>query len=158
MRQFCVILLVLLLCSCEYFNVKKTTPEAILEEDLKAINWEDVDVYPSFSECDSLIVKAEKKACFESTLYSEINEYLLQEKIVVTQNVHDTVFLHFRISKDGKTTLLEAKIDSAVTAQIPNIREILLNSLAQLPKIKSATKQGQPVTAEFELPVIIKVD
>ncbi|MGC6429891.1 MAG: hypothetical protein ACON5F_02500 [Jejuia sp.] len=158
MKQLSAILFFIFLCSCEYFNVKKTTPEAILEEDLKSINWEDVDTYPSFSYCDSLIIKAEKKACFESTLYSEINEYLLNQNIIVTQNVHDTIRLRLGISKNGEMALLDARIDSTTIAEIPEIKEILLKSLSELPPITSATKRGQPVTTEFELPIIVKVD
>ncbi len=158
MRQFCATLLILLVCSCEYFNVKKTTPEAILEEDLRTFNWDDVDTYPSFRGCDSLLLKEEKKACFESTLYSEINEYLQSQKIVVTQHINDTVLLKLRVSKNGQLSLLDAKIDSLTKQEIPEIEEIILKGIEALPEIKSAIKKAQPVRTEFELPLIIKVN
>ena len=64
MRQICVFLLIITLASCEYFNVKKTSSEAILKEELQTFNWNDVDEYPTFSICDSLTSKQEKKTMF----------------------------------------------------------------------------------------------
>ena len=53
MKKISVLLCVLILSSCEYFNVKKTSSEAILKEELQTFNWNEVDAYPSFSDCDS---------------------------------------------------------------------------------------------------------
>ncbi len=158
MRHFFVALLVFLCCSCEYFNVKKTSSEAILKEDLKTFNWNDVDTYPSFANCDSLTIKQEQKGCFESTLYFEISEFLEKQNIVVTQDINDTLHLKLKISNKGEITLIEAKIDTLTKMQIPEIEVLLAKGVKRLPEIHSATKQGQPVTTEFEMPVIIKVN
>lgn len=158
MKQFCIILLVLIASSCNYFNVKKSSPEAILKEDLKTFNWDDVDLYPSFSVCDSLMLKHEKKLCFESTLYAEISTYLHKQDIVVSQDINDTLLLKLSVAKQGEIALLEVKIDNLTRQEIPDLEDLLLKSLEQLPEIKSAVKMGQPVTTEFELPLIVKVN
>lgn len=158
MRQCYIILLVLVVYSCDYFNVKKTTPEAILKEDLKTFNWDEVDMYPSFPRCDSLMSKTDKKACFESTVYAEISAFLQKQIIVVTQDINDTLILKLRATNTGKITLLDTKMDALTKAEIPELEKLILQSLEVLPQINPAIKRSQPVTTEFELPLIVKVD
>ena len=158
MRQICAFLLVILLTSCEYFNVKKTSSEAILNEELKTFNWNDVDEYPTFSLCDSLSAKQEKKQCFTSVLTGHIFKYLQDEIIVVTQDINDTIDLKLQVSETGTIILLETKVDSLTIQEIPNINNLLAKSLDSLPKIFPAIKRGQQVTTEFKLPIIISVN
>lgn len=158
MRQICAFVLVILLTSCEYFNVKKTSSEAILNEELQAFNWNDVDEYPTFALCDSMFTKQEKRECFTSTLTSYIFKYLQDEIIVVTQDIDDTIDLKLQVSHIGVITILETKVDSLTIQEIPNISELLVKSLDTLPEIYPAIKRGQEVTTEFKLPIIISVD
>lgn len=158
MRNLLVFVFILSLTSCEYFNVKKTSSEAILEEELETFNWNDVDEYPSFSKCDSFISKNERTLCFQETITKNITGYLQKERIVVTQDINDTIVLQFQVSQKGELALLQAKIDSLTTQEIPNIRLLLNRSLDSLPKIFPAIKRGQQVTTEFNLPIVIHVD
>lgn len=158
MRQTIVLLLFLMLTSCEYFKVKKTSPEAILKEELQTFNWNDVDEYPSFSVCDSLTAKQDKKSCFQKVLTTHISEFLKNEIIVVSKDISDTIVLNFQVSETGNLKLLHAKIDTVTTKEIPEIKSLLAKSLDSLPKIFPAIKRGQQVKTEFKLPVIIKVN
>ncbi|NMH87208.1 hypothetical protein [Flavivirga algicola] len=158
MKQICAFLVIILLTSCEYFNVKKTSSEAILNEELETFNWNDVDEYPSFSSCDSVSSKQEKKQCFTDILTGHIFEYLQDEIIIVTQDINDTIDLKLQISNTGEITLLESDVDSLTVKEIPNINDLLVRSLDTLPKIFPAIKRGQQVTTEFKLPIIIGVD
>ena len=158
MRIFYVSLLVLILASCEYFKVKKTSSEAILKEELQTFNWNDVDEYPSFSLCDYSITKEERKVCFQHTLTTHITDFLQKETIIVTQDINDTIMLQFQVSKLGGLSLLKSRIDSLTINEIPNIKNLLNESLDSLPKIFPALKRGQQVTTEFNLPIIIHVN
>ena len=158
MRQICVFLVLIMLTSCEYFNVKKTSSETILKEELKTFNWNDVDEYPTFSVCDSVTNKQGKKQCFERVLSTHIATFLQQEKIIVTQDINDTIGLQFQVSEKGVLTLINAKIDALTVAQIPNINTLLAKSLDSLPNIFPAIKRGQQVTTQFKLPIIINVN
>lgn len=158
MRQICVLLLFLVLTSCEYFNVKKTSSEAILKEELQTFNWNDVDEYPSFSVCDSLTAKAEKKSCFQQVLTTHISDFLQNEIIIVTKDISDTIVLNFRVTETGELKLIDSKINALTKEEIPNIETLLAKSLDSLPKVFPAIKRGQQVTTEFKLPIIIKVN
>ncbi|MFD0834344.1 hypothetical protein ACFQ0I_01100 [Mariniflexile aquimaris] len=158
MKHVIVFLLVTFLVSCEYFNVKKTSSEAILNEELKTFNWNDVDVYPSFSNCDSLETKDEKTRCFTEILTKHILKYLENEPIIVTHDVTDTLNLRFQVSETGVISLIDVKIDSLTIQEIPDIEKLIHSSLDSLPKIYPAIKRGQQVKTEFKLPIIIKAD
>jgi len=158
MRYFFVFVFILSLTSCEYFNIKKTSSEAILKEELQTFNWNDVDEYPSFSVCDSSHTKAAVMVCFQQTITTHITGYLQKERIVVTQDINDTIMLDFKVSNKGELVLINAKIDSFTTQEIPNINQLLNNSLDALPKIFPAIKRGQQVTTAFKLPIAIHVD
>lgn len=158
MKQICVFILVSMLVSCEYFNVKKTSSEAILKEELQTFNWNEVDEYPSFSKCDSATTKQERKQCFESILTSHITGVLQKDTIVVSQDIEDTLILQLQISEKGVLSVLSINVDSLTNQEIPNIKDLLLHGLDSLPKIFPALKRGQQVKTEFKLPVIIHVN
>jgi hypothetical protein len=158
MKKISVLICVLMLSSCEYFNVKKTSSEAILKEELQTFNWNDVDEYPSFSICDSSSNKQERKQCFETTLTSYITTYLQKDTIVVTQDIKDTINLKLQVSDKGIISVLSVNVDSVTSLEIPNIKALLAESLGALPKIFPALKRGQQVKTEFKLPIIIHVD
>ena len=158
MKQLYLGILVLSLTSCKYFDVKKTSSEAILKEKLETFNWNDVDEYPSFSFCDSLIEKQAVKNCFENYITKNILNFLENERLVVTRDVNDTITLNFQISDTGKIVLSDFDVDSVTVQEIPEIKSLIQNSIQALPKIYPATKQGQQVKTKFELPLVIHVE
>ncbi|KJD36931.1 hypothetical protein PW52_00270 [Tamlana sedimentorum] len=158
MRLIFTFLLVFLLTSCDFFMVKKTSSQDILNEELNAFNWTDVDEYPSFSSCDSIKVKSDRKDCFQNSLAIHIWEFLKKEKITVTQDITDTIVLNFNLSKTGVLKLTDSKMATATRKEIPNIEALITQSLDSLPKIYPAIKRGQHVNAAFSLPIIINVN
>ncbi|MFV9549903.1 hypothetical protein [Algibacter sp. PT7-4] len=158
MRYCFVFLFIFTLASCEYFNVKKTSSEAILKEELKAFNWNDVDEYPSFAECDSVKTKQNRTQCFQHIITQTVRDYLLDEQIVVTQDISDTLNLKFRVTNKGDLVLLDVKINALTVQEIPDIKQFIDSSLLALPKIYPAIKRGQQVTTEFKLPIVIQVN
>ena len=158
MKQIAVLLVFFLLVSCQYFDVKKTTPEAILSEELKTFNWNEVDNYPSFEVCDSLQSKMESKQCFETTLANHISKILQTETIIVSQDINDTIMLSFLISEKGELNINSIKMDSITSQEIPNIETLITDSLNTLPKIFPAIKRGQQVKTQFKLPIILRVN
>lgn len=157
MRKVLFFLGLLSLTSCDYFKVKKTSSEAILNEELKTFNWNEVDEYPIFKTCDSTYSKSEKEHCFETTLGHFISNSLYTNEIVVTKDINDTIFLEFKIDEKGLLSLTKTEIDSLILAEIPEIQNYLYRSIDSLPQIYPALKRGQQVTAKFKMPLIVKV-
>ena len=157
MKPFFLILFILL-TSCDYFQSKKISTEQLLEEEIQAINWNDVDEYPTFSDCDGLATNQEKKACFENHLQSLLRSHLETQKIVVTEDISDTVVLRIHIDKTGQFSIKNIDMDAITKAQIPELDSILRHSFDSLPKIYPAIKRSQQVATEFNLPVIVNIN
>lgn len=155
MRILGICFLILMLHSCDYFEKRKVYSDEILEESLKSFNWDDIDEYPFFINCDSTKATFETKRCFETTIADSIAVFLSQHKFVVGEPIRDTITMYFDISLDGKI-----EIDSIIKSQdlqrlIPELDSILEGSLNTLPELKPALKRGQPVNTKFQMPVII---
>lgn len=158
MKYLTILLLLLCVCSCNYFDKKKISSQDIVNEELQTFNWNEVDEYPSFASCDSSSSKQERKQCFEGTLTSYITKQLSEKTIVVTQDVKDTIAIKFLISEKGELTVLNISSKEHTKAQIPEIDALLMESLKDLPQIFPAIKRGQQVKTEFKLPIVIQVN
>jgi len=158
MKQQFLVFILLLFASCNYFDVKKTSSEAILKEELKSISWNEVDVYPAFAVCDSSTTTQERKLCFESTLTKHIQYHLAKRKMIVSRHLLDTIKIEFKLSDEGEISILNMKIAKNTLIELPGIENDLFSSIDSLPKIYPAIKRGQLVSTQFKLPIIIKSD
>ncbi|WP_047550160.1 hypothetical protein [Psychroserpens sp. Hel_I_66] len=145
-------------CSCEFIEKKKVYSNDIVEEELQTFNWNDVDEYPSFESCEATLDKANKKACFENTLREILNKNLAKYKIIVSEEIHDTIHLKITIDNDGEFVVDDIISNEKTQAEIPKLDSLLRKSLDSLPKIYPAIKRSQHVKTQFSLPVIIKID
>lgn len=152
------ILLVLLLVSCDYFEKNKIDASTIIQEELETINWNEVDVYPSFENCEEASTKSDKKFCFENALIKHINQNLAKHVLVVSESINDTILLTLNCSNTGELTINHLKIREATRLQIQNLDSIILSSFDSLPKLYPAIKRSQPVATEFKLPIVLKTD
>lgn len=158
MRYLGLLIICLLFTSCNYFNVKKTSSEEILNEELQSFNWNEVDEFPTFAACDSSSTLQERKKCFESTLTNHVINYLSMEKLVVSKDINDTVFIDFNLSEKGEIRIINIEANDELLSTIPKLSEFIEASLDSLPQIFPAIKRGQQVTTQFKLPIIVKAN
>ena len=155
MKRLILIVILAMLSSCDYFNKKKIDTKEILDEELKSINWNDVDEYPTFTICDS---SDNKKTCFEDVLRNRLNNYLAKQNIVVTEDISDTILLKIHIDNKGNFTLKDIVSSEITKTQIPQLDSLLQHSFDSLPKIYPAIKRSQQVATEFNLPVVVNIN
>lgn len=155
MKRIILIAILVSISSCDYFNKKKIDTEDILEEELQSINWKDVDEYPTFTICDS---SDNKRVCFEEVLRNRLNEQLLKQNIIVTEDISDTILLKIHIDNKGNFTLKDIVSSEITRAQIPQLDSLLRHSFDSLPKIYPAIKRSQQVATEFNLPVVVNIN
>lgn len=158
MNRVVFLFVILLLTSCDYFEKQKVDSKDLLEEELQTFNWNDVDTYPTFSGCDSITVKEESKICFQNTLLDNVNQFLQEQNIVVSDDVNDTIRLKLIVDNKGLLKVDSIIIKEETRFQIPEIDSLLQQSVTTVPKIYPAIKRGQQVTTAFELPVIVRID
>lgn len=158
MKPIVILFILFFATSCNYFEKKKVYPEDLLEEELQTFNWNEVDTYPTFSNCDSITSKEESKMCFQNTLIGSVNQFLEAQNLVVSKDVNDTISLKIIIDNYGELIIESIKIQPKTIQEIPEIDSLLRQSLKSIPKIFPAIKRGQQVTTAFELPVIVQID
>ena len=158
MKYLKVFILIFCLTSCDYFDKKKVNSQDIVKEELETFNWNEVDEYPSFDICNSSDTKELRKQCFQTTLTNHITAQLALRKIVVTEDLNDTIEMSFFVSEKGEIHVLSIESNPHISVQIPEINTFLTEGLNNLPKISPAIKRGQQVKTEFKIPIIIKVE
>jgi hypothetical protein len=152
-----VLLATLLFNSCQYFDKQVPSKEELLQKELKAINWKEVDELPSFSNCDSVQDKTQKKQCFFDYLTQLIQERLSADTLSVLYPQLDTINVKVTVLPNA-TMQFEPQLDDTLSYDKPKIDSILHARLVGFPKVNPAIKRGIPVKTQFVLPVILKVE
>ena len=98
--------------SCQFFETEKISSETFLKDEIKSINWKDVDQYPIFLNCDTFTEKKQQKSCFESTLSAHLYQVINSEKMMVTTDLSETLVLDFLVDEKGKIAITSMKMDS----------------------------------------------
>ena len=152
------ILFLFLATSCQFFETKKISSETFLEEEIKSINWQDVDSYPVFKKCETITGKLETKTCFESTLSNHLHQTISSEKMIVTSTLNDTILINFMVSVKGELVVTAIAIDSVLQSQLPLLKPNIIRGLDSLQLLTPAYKRGIPVRTTFKLPIVIKTN
>ena len=158
MRYLVFVLLFCSFYSCNYYEKKKLDSDTILMEELKTFNWNEVDRYPNFENCENSIDFQNSKNCFEQTITTHISEYFGTQNIIVSQTVKDTIRIDLLVSNSGELQISKIQTQELTREQIPSLDSILKRSLEGLPKLYPAIKRSQQVQTAFELPIILRVD
>ncbi len=155
MKQISFLLLIHLLVSCQYFDTQRIPSEQVFDEEVKLVDWSDVDTYPSFKTCDSETEKLAQQACFQQSIFAAIQQELYQEGIDTYHQVQDTLKLFIEVNHQGTLTVSDILVDSLTLKKIPALKSVILNGIQQMQPPAPAYKRGVPVTVKCILPFVI---
>ena len=137
--------------SCQFFDAP-TSREKLLQNELKSINWNQVDEFPMIAECEILNTPEQQKQCFFEFLSADIKKRI-KNNLKDTIFIKDTIFVKviimptskviFQTSTATNSSFIECQIDS-----------ILRKDTLNFPNVKPASKRGMLVKSEFILPII----
>ncbi len=153
MRILLTLIGVLLLASCGWMTPKDEKTRRLVQEELRSINWNDIDQYPLFDSCGESISKEAQRLCFEEELLQHFSSTLSEFEFVLNEDVGDTIYVDFLVERDGSITVLDIEDHLELQDQIPEFNAIITQSLKSLPKIEPALKRGIPVNAKFRIPL-----
>jgi hypothetical protein len=158
LKQYSLFLACILFNSCQYFDKHVPSEKELLQKELKAINWKEVDEYPSMVDCDKIEDKKQRQQCFFEVLTQLIQEKLCNDTLAMLYPELDTIEVKVTVFPNA-TMKFEPQFpkDSVVYDKI-KIDSILKARLVDFPKINPAIKRGLPVKTQFILPVILKVE
>ncbi|SHL72379.1 hypothetical protein SAMN05443543_104109 [Flavobacterium flevense] len=158
MKHYYFFSLFIIVTSCQYFEKQVPSEKELLQKELKAINWKEVDEYPSFADCDKLEDKTQRKQCFFEYLTQLIQEKLQVDTLSVLYPELDTIEVKVTVFPDSRMQFEPQFPKDSVAYDTIKIDSILHVKLVDFPKVNPAIKQGIPVKTQFILPVIIKVE
>ena len=158
MKRFLPILLILVLSSCSFFESNEKRTQVLINEELRQIDWDNVDSYPFFYTCDESATKAAQKICFEETLTSHFEKTLNEFEFTLTDKESETVAVIFVIDTLGRINVTSIEKDASVLKQMPEFDGVITQSLKNLPKLAPALKRGIPVNSKYRIPVQLNTD
>lgn len=159
-HKYLIILLSLILVSCQFFETEKISTQTFYEEEIQTINWNDIDQYPVFVHCEDFSEKKDQERCFTSTL---LNVFMKAVEDQVSENmlnvsIQDTIFLTLNVSEKAKFSMQKIEMDSLMIRIFPFLKEALLGRVDSLQLRAPAYKRGIPVKTEFTLPIVITTE
>ncbi|WP_340075125.1 hypothetical protein [Leptobacterium sp. I13] len=135
---------------------------------MDAINWNEIDSFPLFENCDEMASKMEQQKCFQETFASHMSSAIDSHSFLVTETISDTIYLHLTIDNEGALSILAIAKSNEINTQLPDLENILINAINDLPRIypalkkvtSSDTNEAQliPVAVKLNLPIIVSVD
>ena len=150
------ILVLLFFQSCNYFDKQVPDEKELLDKQMKEINWNEVDEYPSFADCDKLKESAERKQCFFESLTTQIQDKLAIDTLSILFPKLDTIEVKVTVLPNATMEFEPQFPKDSVAYDTIKIDSILHARLIDFPKVNPAIKRGIPVKTQFVLPVIIK--
>lgn len=157
-KRICSLLFfVLLLNSCQFIEKQFGVDNKSQMLDT-LIDYNKVDVLPSFAACDSIFETSKKNRCFNKLLYKHFSERLLSQTFSLSDSIHERVRVRIQIGSDGYSSLLEIASTELVKKQLPTLDSLIKQSVLSLPKMTPAIKKGIYVATEYEIPIVVKLN
>jgi len=153
MGRFLVVVLCLSLCSCNFFESKEKRTQELINSELREIDWNSIDTYPLFLDCDETAAKEVQRQCFEQKLTAHFQETLNEFEFIVDSDENPTVAVIFVIDTDGDIEILDIEKNAFILKQMPEFDGIVVQSLKTVPEIAPALKRGIPVKTKFRIPI-----
>ena len=149
LRPFTYLLFLLLLTtSCEYMN-------SLFDKDADKVDFTSIDEYPQFPSCDTLVTIESKQKCFEYTATDIIQADLEVQEFHSSQPITDAIIVHFEVDKNGEASLFDLETSVLVKELLPELENVISESIANFPVLTPAKKQNINVTCRFIVPVYI---
>lgn len=158
MKQYYLFLVFIFLNSCQYFDKQIPSEKELLQRELKAINWKEVDEYPSVANCEKIDDKKQRQQCFFEILTQLIQEKLSVDTLSIQYPELDTIEVKVTVFPNATLQFEPQFPKDSVAYDKIKIDSILKVRLVDFPKINPAIKRGIPVKTQFILPVILKVE
>ena len=129
-----------------------------MQKELKAINWKEVDEYPSVVDCEKIDNKIQRQQCFFEVMTQLIQKKLSIDTLSILYPELDTIEVKVTIYPNATMRFEPQFSKDSVAYDTIKIDSILKARLVDFPKVNPAIKRGIPVKTQFILPVILKVE
>ncbi|WP_420602962.1 hypothetical protein [Flagellimonas sp.] len=154
MRKLILLSFLGLFTSCELFTSKEEQTKKKVDEELLAIDWNDVDQYPLFDGCDETVSKQIQRECFQNKMLQIAADTLDSLSFEVENDLEDTLYIDFKVDEHGFISILEIEEKQTILNEIADFNEQISERLVDL-TVAPALKRGMPVSLRFRLPLVL---
>lgn len=154
-RLVILISVILVTYSCDFISPSKSTLKntALLDT---VIDYNDVDVYPLFLDCNNCDTSEKQNLCFEMELLRRLQKITKNNDFDLSGRVNDTVKVEILVDTKGKISIVEIHKNANIEQELPDLDSLLFKSFALLPAtVQPSLKRGIPVNSKFMLPILI---
>lgn len=146
----------LVLVSCEWFTSRDVKTRELVDEEMRGINWNEVDQFPLFEPCDETASKPIQQECFQNTLVMHVSMALQDFDFRTEQPLSDTLFVDFMVDNRGGISVISIEENQLLSKENPEFQRIVSTSLRSLPRLQPALKRGIPVASHFRIPLVVR--
>jgi hypothetical protein len=147
---------IILFQSCQYFEKNVPNKDELLQKELKKINWNEVDEYPSTLECDSITDKDQRKQCFFDFMQTQMQLKLANDTIRIAFKSQDTLHIKVMVTANALISFQSHFEKDSLPFDRVKADSVLQSKLVNFPSVEPAIKRGMKVKSEFVIPVVIK--
>lgn len=141
--------------ACNLFSSREKRTDKMVAREMERIDWNSLDHYPLFPECDELMTKPTQKQCFENTINTYLKERISTYDIQLKDTVPAEIFIDLLVDREGNIKIADIERNTALLEQIPEFNRLVQREINALPRVEPALKQGVPVNAKFRVPIIL---
>jgi hypothetical protein len=149
MKKTVLLLVALVLNSCQFFQQQLPSEATLLNKELKNINFKTVDELPSFADCEKIDNKPQRTECFFGMMTQLIQEKISNDSIPLIQAKVDTVTVAVTILANATMEFSTTFPKNQRAFDSLRIDSIYKSRLIDFPKVNPAIKRGMPVKTKF---------
>jgi len=154
-RLVILISILVVTISCDFISPKRTTLRNNEMMDVE-IDYNEVDVYPLFMDCNNCDSSEKQNLCFEMELIRRLQKSTDKNSLGVSVQIRDTVMVDILVDTKGKISISEIHKNEKVSELLPELDSLLYRSIAELPAaVQPSLKRGIPVNSMFRLPIVV---
>jgi len=157
MQQWRFLIFLLFFHSCNYFTSKEEQTRKLVNDELMAIDWNDVDQFPLFGACDEMAQKGEQRRCFEQEMLKRLVQAFSDTVYEVNQKIQDTLYVDFEVDEDGFVNIIEIEDNQEIENVVPGFRDEIRARFKDLTVIP-AHKRGMNVKIKFRIPIVLNTE
>lgn len=147
------LLLGVLMSSCSLFSSKEKRTQKLVAKEMEQIDWNTLDHYPLFDECDELMTAETQRSCFEDTLVKKLSEGLASYELELQDQVSTFIYIDVLVDIEGKIRVADMERNQEILAQLPDFNRMIQREVNELPQVEPALKRGVPVNVKFRIPI-----
>ncbi|MRI00621.1 hypothetical protein GH721_08795 [Kriegella sp. EG-1] len=141
--------------SCRWLTSTDKKTQELVQQELLEIDFNEVDTYPLFENCDETQTKNGQRQCFEQEVLANCARILNQYRFVLKANTNKNVLVDFLVDQNGKVSVLRIQKDNSIDVLMPEFNQLITQGLEELPPLAPALKRGIPVKTKFRIPIVL---